>query len=152
MAADQHQPQKVAAILEDYSETLEVLTINSKPLINDLTMAADRYKPLAPQIIEKIESRLFEVSTAFTLVFIDLCVSLYVYLLLFLYNFTDSWETAVNKGTISKRVSVQGFFLQRITSTSHPAFLSCHEEKHENLQKRGVVKGLVTGSLPLWLL
>jgi pre-mRNA cleavage complex 2 protein Pcf11 len=54
-------PKKVEAILQDYAETLEVLTINSKPLINDLTMAADRYKPLAPQIIGVIESRLFEV-------------------------------------------------------------------------------------------
>lgn len=74
----EYDPQKVSAVLQDYAETLEVLTINSKPLINDLTMAADRYKPLAPQIIEKIESRLFEVSTAFCFVF---CFFVYAYLL-----------------------------------------------------------------------
>ena len=77
MAAVDRDPQKVAAVLRDYEETLEVLTINSKPLINDLTMAADRYKPLGAEIIGKIESRLFEVSTAFTSVFVlDLCVLL----------------------------------------------------------------------------
>lgn len=74
----ERDPQKVSAILQDYSETLEVLTINSKPLINDLTMAADRYKHLAAQIIEKIESRLFEVSTAF---FFSFHLFLYAYLL-----------------------------------------------------------------------
>lgn len=60
----EHDPQKVAAILKDYEEALETLTFNSKPLINDLTMAADRYTPLAPKIVEKIESRVFEVFTS----------------------------------------------------------------------------------------
>lgn len=60
----EHDPKKVTAILKDYEEALETLTFNSKPLINDLTMAADRYTPLAPQIVAKIESRLFEVFTS----------------------------------------------------------------------------------------
>lgn len=60
----EHDPKKVTAILKDYEEALETLTFNSKPLINDLTMAADRYTPLAPQIVGKIESRLFEVFTS----------------------------------------------------------------------------------------
>lgn len=68
MAEQSYDPQKVQAILQDYEETLEVLTINSKPLINDLTMAADRYKPLAPRIVGVIESRLFEVADAFRFV------------------------------------------------------------------------------------
>lgn len=59
--------EKVQSILQDYAETLEVLTINSKPLINDLTMAADRYKPLAAEIVAVIESRLFEVEAVFFL-------------------------------------------------------------------------------------
>ena len=63
----EHDPRKVAAILKDYEEALETLTFNSKPLINDLTMAADRYKPLAAQIVGKIESRVFEVFTSFVL-------------------------------------------------------------------------------------
>ena len=67
--------EKVQAILQDYAETLEVLTINSKPLINDLTMAADRYKPLAPQIVSVIESRLFEVAADISVVSSVLCVS-----------------------------------------------------------------------------
>ena len=67
----EHDPEKVSAILREYAETLEVLTINSKPLINDLTMAADRYLPLAPQIVAKIEARLFEVSCLFR---VCLCV------------------------------------------------------------------------------
>ena len=76
MAETSYDPQKVQAILQDYSETLEVLTINSKPLINDLTMAADRYKPLAPQIVGVIESRLFEVPTAVSL-FVSRVVCVY---------------------------------------------------------------------------
>lgn len=134
--AEQHDPQKVAAILQDYTETLEVLTINSKPLINDLTMAADRYKPLAFQIIEKIESRLFEVSAAFTFVFIDLCVFLCLYLLCFLYNFTDLWEMAMNKGTISQRVCRFKAF-----STLYHVM-----RKMNFTKKKGVNRELVTGS------
>ena len=76
MAETSYDPQKVQAILQDYLETLEVLTINSKPLINDLTMAADRYKPLATQIVGVIESRLFEVPTAVSL-FVSRVVCLY---------------------------------------------------------------------------
>ena len=80
-------PSKVEAILQDYSETLEVLTINSKPLINDLTMAADRYKPLASQIVSRIESRLFEVLTYPSALFLEfmcvcVCISLFLYRIL----------------------------------------------------------------------
>ena len=79
-------PQKVAAILQDYAETLEVLTINSKPLINDLTMAADRYKPLAPKIVEKIESRLFEVAPAFCPVLVSYLYAMSISFVWLLYN------------------------------------------------------------------
>lgn len=80
--------QKVEAILQDYAETLEILTINSKPLINDLTMAADRYKQLAPQIVGKIESRLFEVATAaFNFLSSVLCIfSVYSFSICLLYS------------------------------------------------------------------
>lgn len=54
---------KVAAILRDFEQALEDLTFNSKPLINDLTMAAEKYKPIANRIVEKIEARLMEVAS-----------------------------------------------------------------------------------------
>lgn len=55
---------KVEAILRDYEQALEDLTFNSKPLINDLTMAADKYKPIAARIVEMIEKRIMEVATS----------------------------------------------------------------------------------------
>ena len=58
---------KLTAILRDYELALEDLTFNSKPLINNLTMAADKYKPIASKIIEKIEKRLFQVAAVFYL-------------------------------------------------------------------------------------
>ena len=55
---------KLTAILRDYELALEDLTFNSKPLINNLTMAADKYKPIASKIIAKIEKRLFQVAVS----------------------------------------------------------------------------------------
>ena len=52
---------KTDAILRDYDLALEDLTFNSKPLINHLTMAADKYKPIASKIVERIEKHVFEV-------------------------------------------------------------------------------------------
>ena len=54
---------KVAAILRDFEKALEDLTFNSKPLINDLTMAAEKYKPIANGIVKKIEARVLEVAS-----------------------------------------------------------------------------------------
>ena len=54
---------KVAAVLRDFEQALEDLTFNSKPLINDLTMAAGKYKPIAHRIVEKIGARLMEVAS-----------------------------------------------------------------------------------------
>ena len=54
---------KVAAILRDFESALEDLTFNSKPLINDLTMAAEKYKPIASSIVKKIEQRVLEVAS-----------------------------------------------------------------------------------------
>ena len=105
-------PQKVQAVLQDYAETLEVLTINSKPLINDLTMAAERYKPLAARIVGVIEARLFEVAAAFPLVSRVLCVCFTVcsFSLVLLYTVcvcAGSREKAMNECTQSttERVS-----------------------------------------------
>ncbi len=61
MASEQ---EKSDAVLRDYELALEDLTFNSKPIINDLTMAADKYKPIAPKIVEKIEARIFEVAAS----------------------------------------------------------------------------------------
>ena len=93
----EHDPQKVAAVLQDYAETLEVLTINSKPIINDLTMAADRYKPLAPKIIEKIESRLFEVSAVFSSVLESLVYAHCLCLVWFIVPCLLVWETGYER-------------------------------------------------------
>lgn len=47
--------------LQRFKEALEDLTFNSKPLIDDLTRAADASKAQAPKIVEIIESRLMQV-------------------------------------------------------------------------------------------
>ena len=66
---------KVTAILQDFEKALEDLTFNSKPLINDLTMAAEKYKPIAKSIVKKIEERVLEVAS-----FLSFKLSLFVYL------------------------------------------------------------------------
>ena len=50
--------------LQRFQEALEDLTFNSKPLIDDLTRAADTNKAQAPRIVEIIESRLMQVDRA----------------------------------------------------------------------------------------
>lgn len=50
--------------LQRFKEALEDLTFNSKPLIDDLTRAADASKAQAPRIVEIIESRLKQVDRA----------------------------------------------------------------------------------------
>ena len=47
--------------LQRFKEALEDLTFNSKPLIDDLTRAADSSEAQAPRIVEIIESRLMQV-------------------------------------------------------------------------------------------
>ena len=47
--------------LQRFQEALEDLTFNSKPLIDDLTRAAESCKAHAPKIVEIIESRLMQV-------------------------------------------------------------------------------------------
>lgn len=47
--------------LQRFKEALEDLTFNSKPLIDDLTRAADTSKAQASRIVEIIESRLMQV-------------------------------------------------------------------------------------------
>ena len=53
--------EKSVKLLKDYELSLEDLTFNSKPIINMLTMLADKHRPLAGQIVELIESRFFKV-------------------------------------------------------------------------------------------
>ena len=48
--------------LARYKQSLEDLTFNSKPLIDDLTRAAGACQPVANQIVELIESRIFKVA------------------------------------------------------------------------------------------
>ena len=48
--------------LQRFQESLENLTFNSKPLIDDLTRAADASKSQAPKIVEMIESRIMQVA------------------------------------------------------------------------------------------
>lgn len=49
--------------LRRFKEALEDLTFNSKPLIDDLTRAAEASKPQAAEIVEIIESRLMQVDS-----------------------------------------------------------------------------------------
>ena len=49
-------------ILKDYETSLEDLTFNSKPIINMLTMLAEKHRRLAPQIVELVQSRFFKVA------------------------------------------------------------------------------------------
>ena len=64
---------KVAAILQDFEKALEDLTFNSKPLINDLTMAAEKYKPIAKNIVKKIEERVLEVASFLSFKLFSFC-------------------------------------------------------------------------------
>ena len=50
-------------VLNSYESSLEDLTFNSKPIINMLTMTADKYKAQAPEIAELIESRVLKVAS-----------------------------------------------------------------------------------------
>eukprot|EP00731_Ephydatia_muelleri_P030647 Em0022g161a len=47
--------------IDQYASALDVLTFNSKPIINQLTTMADENKAHATEIVEKIESRIKEV-------------------------------------------------------------------------------------------
>lgn len=49
-------------VLKDYETSLEDLSFNSKPIINMLTMLADKHKEYAAQIVEMIEARFFKVA------------------------------------------------------------------------------------------
>ena len=48
-------------VVEDYKSSLADLAINSKPLINMLTMLADENKEFGPQIVQAIESHIIKV-------------------------------------------------------------------------------------------
>ena len=61
MAASSIPSEKKKALLR-FKQSLEDLTFNSKPLIDDLTRAADSYKMFAAQIVEMIESRIMQVA------------------------------------------------------------------------------------------
>ena len=141
----EYDKEKVKAILQDYEETLEVLTINSKPLINDLTMAAGRYKPLAPQIVAVIESRLFEVAAVFS-PFVSrvfcLCVSVYycmpiLSVLFVLCVCAGSREMAMKEGTprITNRACLR--FTAAILTPSHTRLSSPFvPPMNQNVEKR----------------
>ena len=47
--------------LKSFCASLEDLTFNSKPIIDDLTRFASSYRQFAPQIAQKIEERILEV-------------------------------------------------------------------------------------------
>lgn len=71
--------------IDQYASALDVLTFNSKPIINQLTTMADENKAHATEIVEKIESRIKEVvshSSAWTFVSFMLWENICVYLCL----------------------------------------------------------------------
>ena len=49
--------------IDQYASALDVLTFNSKPIINQLTTMANENKAHATEIVEKIESRIKEVDS-----------------------------------------------------------------------------------------
>lgn len=49
-------------VVEDYKSSLADLAINSKPLINMLTMLADENKEHADQLVEVIEAHILKVN------------------------------------------------------------------------------------------
>ena len=51
------------SFIDQYGSALDVLTFNSKPIINQLTTMADENKAHATEIVEKIESRIKEVDS-----------------------------------------------------------------------------------------
>lgn len=53
--------------LKTFSESLEDLTFNSKPIIDDLTRFANTYRELAPMIVQKMEGRILEVAVKMNL-------------------------------------------------------------------------------------
>ena len=60
-AGKAREPEDQRRALQRFKEALEDLTFNSKPLIDDLTRAADVSKAQAAKIVEIIESRLMQV-------------------------------------------------------------------------------------------
>lgn len=52
-----------AKVLKDYEASLEDLTFNSKPIINMLTMEADKHATCADDIVQLIEARFFKVAS-----------------------------------------------------------------------------------------
>ena len=52
--------------LARFKQSLEDLSFNSKPLIDDLTRAAGQLAPKGDQIVEIIQSRIMQVATGFT--------------------------------------------------------------------------------------
>ena len=56
-------PRDVEAALARYKRSLEDLTFNSKPLIDDLTRAAGQLEPKGDQIVEVIQSRIMQVAS-----------------------------------------------------------------------------------------
>ena len=56
--------QEQRAALQRFKDGLEDLTFNSRPLIEDLTRAAEASKSQAAQIVEIIESRILQVDRA----------------------------------------------------------------------------------------
>jgi hypothetical protein len=61
MSADVRNPAEVAG--EEYASSLADLTVNSKPLINMLTMLAEENVDHADTIVKVIEKHLSQVST-----------------------------------------------------------------------------------------
>ena len=73
--------------LHRFRESLENLTFNSKPLIDDLTRAAEACKSQAPEIVEIIESRIMQVARGSAVKIISIVVdSLFCMLHCQLYN------------------------------------------------------------------
>lgn len=51
-------------VLQEYESSLEDLSFNSKPIINMLTMEADKHTESAAQIVDLIETRFFKVAAS----------------------------------------------------------------------------------------
>ena len=85
---------KSKEILKDYESSLEDLTFNSKPIINMLTMLANKHRALASEIVDLVETRFFKVATLSDIFWNTqsillgcrlMCVHIYIYMHLFLF-------------------------------------------------------------------
>ncbi len=71
--------------LKAFSASLEDLTFNSKPIIDELTRFAGSYNQLAPQVVQRVEDHILEVEwTLYVAIILLFCCATIVYPFMFI--------------------------------------------------------------------